>query len=145
MPRPCRVHAAARTAAEQRHTTYQATDSTITIGIAGPDARHRIDQLRTALAMLAMLAIKTDGPSEMPHANPPHPAELAFADQIDAGSRGAAFHNLITATVRQMLDSVTGGGAPGSSDAVTDAHGPKSGKVTIFGGRESPESSKADL
>ncbi|WP_031171448.1 hypothetical protein [Streptosporangium roseum] len=49
-----RVHAAARTAAEHRHTTYHATDSTITIGIAGPDAQQRIDQLRTALAKLAI-------------------------------------------------------------------------------------------
>ncbi|MFP3969277.1 hypothetical protein SMC26_43765, partial [Actinomadura fulvescens] len=48
-----RIHAAARTAAEQRHTTYHATDTAITIGIAGPDAQHRIDQLRAALATLA--------------------------------------------------------------------------------------------
>lgn len=47
-----RIHAAARTAAEQRHTTYYTTDSAITIGIAGPDAQQRIDQLRAALAKL---------------------------------------------------------------------------------------------
>ena len=45
-----RIHAAARTAAEGRATTYHATDSTITIGIRGPDRRHRINQLRQALA-----------------------------------------------------------------------------------------------
>ena len=33
-----RIHAAARTAAEGRATTYHANDSTITIGIRGPDA-----------------------------------------------------------------------------------------------------------
>ncbi|WP_406314812.1 hypothetical protein OHA77_40445 [Streptosporangium sp. NBC_01639] len=47
-----RVHAAARTAAEGRATTYHATDSTITIGIRGPDAAERINQLRHALAKL---------------------------------------------------------------------------------------------
>ena len=45
-----RIHAAARTAAEGRATTYHATDSTITIGIRGPDAADRINQLRHALA-----------------------------------------------------------------------------------------------
>lgn len=49
-----RVHAAARTAAEQRHTTYHATAATITIGIAGPDAQQRVDQLRAALAKTAV-------------------------------------------------------------------------------------------
>jgi hypothetical protein len=47
-----RINAAARTAAEQRQTTYHATDSTITIGIHGPDAQQRVDQLRDALAAL---------------------------------------------------------------------------------------------
>ncbi len=46
------IHAAARTAAEGRATTYHATDSTITIGIRGPDAADRINQLRHALAKL---------------------------------------------------------------------------------------------
>ncbi len=46
------INAAARTAAEQRQTTYHATDSTITIGIHGPDAQQRVDQLRDALAAL---------------------------------------------------------------------------------------------
>jgi hypothetical protein len=44
------IHAAARTAAEQRQTSYHATDTTITIGIRGPDAQQRINQLRNALA-----------------------------------------------------------------------------------------------
>ncbi|MGN9789370.1 hypothetical protein ACTMTF_48860 [Nonomuraea sp. ZG12] len=48
-----RIHAAARTAAEQRDTTFHATDSTVTIGIAGPDAGQRIDQLRAALTKIA--------------------------------------------------------------------------------------------
>ncbi|WP_188196641.1 hypothetical protein [Nonomuraea sp. SYSU D8015] len=47
-----RVHAAARVAAEGRHTTYHATDSAITIGIQGPDAQERINQLRNALSKL---------------------------------------------------------------------------------------------
>jgi hypothetical protein len=47
-----RINAAARAAAEQRQTTYHATDSTITIGIRGPDAQQRIDQLRDVLAGL---------------------------------------------------------------------------------------------
>lgn len=33
-----RIHAAARTAAEGRATTYHATETSITIGIRGPDA-----------------------------------------------------------------------------------------------------------
>jgi hypothetical protein len=45
-----RVNAAARTAAEQRQTSYHAT---LTIGILGPDAAERIIQLRRALAKLA--------------------------------------------------------------------------------------------
>ncbi|GAA3625682.1 hypothetical protein GCM10022419_134070 [Nonomuraea rosea] len=36
-----RIHAAVRTAAERRRTSYQSTEATITIGISGPDARHR--------------------------------------------------------------------------------------------------------
>lgn len=48
-----RINAAARTAAEQRQTSYHATDSTITIGIHGPDAQERINQLRRALDKLA--------------------------------------------------------------------------------------------
>ncbi|MFE3455758.1 hypothetical protein ACFXJ8_43305 [Nonomuraea sp. NPDC059194] len=47
-----RIHAAARTAAEGRQTVYHATDTTITIGIRGPDAADRINQLRHALAKL---------------------------------------------------------------------------------------------
>ncbi|MDQ2875502.1 MAG: hypothetical protein M3Y33_12215 [Actinomycetota bacterium] len=47
-----RVHAAARTAAEGRQTTYHATNSTMSIGIRGPDAADRINQLRHALAKL---------------------------------------------------------------------------------------------
>jgi hypothetical protein len=47
-----RIHAAARTAAEGRATTYHATDSAITTGIRGPDAADRINQLRHALAKL---------------------------------------------------------------------------------------------
>jgi hypothetical protein len=39
-------------AAEQRHTSYHATDTTITIGIRGPDAQQRINQLRNALTKL---------------------------------------------------------------------------------------------
>jgi hypothetical protein len=48
-----RINAAARTAAEQRQTSYHATDSTITIGIHGPHAQERINQLRRALDKLA--------------------------------------------------------------------------------------------
>jgi hypothetical protein len=48
-----RIHAAARAAAEHRQTTYHATDSTITIGILGPDAQDRINRLHTAVATLA--------------------------------------------------------------------------------------------
>jgi hypothetical protein len=47
-----RIHAAARTAAEGRQTVYHATETTITIGIRGPDAAARINQLRQALAKL---------------------------------------------------------------------------------------------
>jgi hypothetical protein len=47
-----RIHAAARTAAEGRQTTYDATGSAISIGIRGPDAAERISQLRSALAQL---------------------------------------------------------------------------------------------
>jgi hypothetical protein len=37
-----RIHAAAQAAAEHRQTTYHATNSTITIGILGPDDHDRI-------------------------------------------------------------------------------------------------------
>jgi hypothetical protein len=47
-----RVHAAARTAAEGRQTTYDATATTISIGIRGPDAAERVSRLRGALAQL---------------------------------------------------------------------------------------------
>ncbi|HUR07066.1 MAG TPA: hypothetical protein VM347_31285 [Nonomuraea sp.] len=47
-----RIHAAARTAAEGCQTVYHATETTITIGIRGPDAADRINQLRQALAKL---------------------------------------------------------------------------------------------
>jgi len=47
-----RIHAAIRTAAEGRQTTYHATGSTITIGIRGHDAQDRIGQLRRALDAL---------------------------------------------------------------------------------------------
>ncbi|MEV0402522.1 hypothetical protein [Actinoallomurus sp. NPDC050550] len=47
-----RIHAAARTAAEGRATTYHATETSITIGIRGPDAADRINQLRHVLAKL---------------------------------------------------------------------------------------------
>jgi hypothetical protein len=47
-----RVHAAARTAAEGRQTTYGATETTISIGIRGPDAAGRVTRLREALAQL---------------------------------------------------------------------------------------------
>jgi hypothetical protein len=47
-----RIHAAARVAAEGCHTTYHATDSALTIGIQGPDAQERINQLRNTLAKL---------------------------------------------------------------------------------------------
>ena len=47
-----RVHAAARTVAEGCQTTYHATGSTVSIGIRGPDAADRINQLRHALAKL---------------------------------------------------------------------------------------------
>ena len=48
-----RIHAAARTAAERRPATYNATDTAITIGISGADAPDRITALRSALADLA--------------------------------------------------------------------------------------------
>ncbi|HEV7900129.1 MAG TPA: hypothetical protein VGP31_20030 [Planosporangium sp.] len=47
-----RVLAAASSAAEQRRTTFHATESTVTIGIYGHDAQLRITQLRAALAAL---------------------------------------------------------------------------------------------
>jgi hypothetical protein len=47
-----RIHAAARAAAEGRQTTCYSTHSTITIGIRGPDAQERVDQLRHALDKL---------------------------------------------------------------------------------------------
>jgi hypothetical protein len=47
-----RVLAAARSAAEQRRTTFYATESTVTIGIYGHDADLRITHLRAALAVL---------------------------------------------------------------------------------------------
>lgn len=47
-----RIHAAARVAAEGCHTTYYATDSALTIGIQGPDAQERVNQLRNALSKL---------------------------------------------------------------------------------------------
>ncbi|MGP3965896.1 hypothetical protein ACTWPT_59145 [Nonomuraea sp. 3N208] len=47
-----RIHAAARTAAEGCQTVYHATETTITIGIRGPDAAERINQLRHALTKL---------------------------------------------------------------------------------------------
>jgi hypothetical protein len=46
------IHAAARAAAEHRQTNYHATNATITIGIRGPDAQQRINQLRNALTKL---------------------------------------------------------------------------------------------
>ncbi|WP_030925462.1 hypothetical protein [Streptosporangium amethystogenes] len=62
------IHAAARSAAERRRTTFEATDSTITIGIHGPDAAERINRLQ---AMIGHLATKHGWTF---HANPPHPA-----------------------------------------------------------------------
>lgn len=47
-----RVLAAARSAAEQRRTTFHATESAIMIGIYAADAADRITGLRTALAVL---------------------------------------------------------------------------------------------
>ena len=47
-----RIHAAARAAAEERQTTCHSTHSTITIGIRGPDAQERVNQLRHALDKL---------------------------------------------------------------------------------------------
>lgn len=54
-----RIHAAIRTAAEGRQTTYHATGSTITIGIRGHDAQERIGQLRRALDALIIKHILT--------------------------------------------------------------------------------------
>jgi hypothetical protein len=45
------IHAAA-SAAEGRQTTCYPTHSTITIGIRGPDAQERVNQLRHALGKL---------------------------------------------------------------------------------------------
>ncbi|SPL89994.1 unnamed protein product [[Actinomadura] parvosata subsp. kistnae] len=47
-----RILAAARSAAEQRRTTFHATETTVTVGIYGTDAAARITVLRTALAAL---------------------------------------------------------------------------------------------
>jgi hypothetical protein len=47
-----RIHAAARAAAEGRQTTCHSTHSTITIGIRGPDAQERVNQLRHSLGLL---------------------------------------------------------------------------------------------
>src|SRR5208283_6002616 len=47
-----RIHAAARAAAEGRQTTCYSTHSTITIGIRGPHAQERVNQLRRALGKL---------------------------------------------------------------------------------------------
>jgi hypothetical protein len=46
------IHAAIRSATEDRLTTYHTTESTITIGIHGHDAQERINQLRNALGKL---------------------------------------------------------------------------------------------
>jgi len=54
-----RIHAAIRTAAEGRQTTYHATGSTITIGIRGHDAQERIGQLRRALDALIIKHVLT--------------------------------------------------------------------------------------
>jgi hypothetical protein len=48
-----RINAAARAAAEQRQTSYHSTDSTITIGIRGPDAQERINRLHRAVAKMS--------------------------------------------------------------------------------------------
>lgn len=47
-----RILAAARSAAEQRRTTFDATPTSVTIGIYGSDAAARITVLRVALAAL---------------------------------------------------------------------------------------------
>ncbi|MEU0483152.1 hypothetical protein ABZ260_28680 [Streptosporangium sp. NPDC006013] len=47
-----RILAAARSAAEQRRTRFDATPASVTIGIYGPDAGARITVLRVALAGL---------------------------------------------------------------------------------------------
>jgi len=54
-----RIHAAIRTAAEGRQTTYHVTGSTITIGIRGHDAQERIGQLRRALDALIIKHVLT--------------------------------------------------------------------------------------
>ncbi|MEU4331475.1 hypothetical protein [Nonomuraea dietziae] len=46
------INAACRVAAGDRRTSYHATDERITIGIAGPDARERIADLRQQLARM---------------------------------------------------------------------------------------------
>ncbi|MCD0451755.1 hypothetical protein LO762_21530 [Actinocorallia sp. API 0066] len=43
------INAACRVAAGDRRTSYRATDESITIGIAGPDARERIGFLHQQL------------------------------------------------------------------------------------------------
>ena len=47
-----RIHAAASSSAEECQTTCHSTHSTITIGIRGPDAQERVNQLRQALDKL---------------------------------------------------------------------------------------------
>ncbi|MER5326255.1 hypothetical protein [Streptosporangium roseum] len=47
-----RILAVARSAAEQRRTTFHATEASVTIGIYGTDADARITLLRLALATL---------------------------------------------------------------------------------------------
>ena len=46
------INVACRVAAGDRRTSYHATDERITIGIAGPDARDRIADLRRQLARI---------------------------------------------------------------------------------------------
>jgi hypothetical protein len=46
------INAACRVAAGDRRTSYHATDERITIGIAGPDARERIADLRRQLVRM---------------------------------------------------------------------------------------------
>jgi hypothetical protein len=47
------INAACRVAAGDRRTSYQAVDERITIGIAGPDARERIADLRQRLTRMS--------------------------------------------------------------------------------------------
>ncbi|TDD18029.1 hypothetical protein [Nonomuraea diastatica] len=47
------INAACRVAAGDRRTSYHATDERITIGIAGPDARDRIADLRRQLTRMS--------------------------------------------------------------------------------------------